>query len=71
VPGRLGHGPAVMIFEFGQQAVYHIAAFHAGFPPGEAGRDLPHQLVEQPLMHVMVYRGISGCRLVVLFHKLA
>jgi hypothetical protein len=60
-----------VIFEFGQQAVHHVAAGQPGFPPGEAGRDLPHQLIEQPLMHVMVHRGISGCRLVVLFHKLA
>jgi hypothetical protein len=71
VPGGLGHGPAVVILELGEQSVHHIAAGLAGFPPGEAGRDLPHQVIEQPLVHLMVYRDISGCRLIVVFHKLA
>ena len=46
-------------------------AGQAGLPPGEARRDPPHQVIEQARMHVMVYRGISGCRVIVLFHKLA
>jgi hypothetical protein len=69
VPGCLGHRPAVVIIQFRQQAVHHIAAGQAGFPPGEARRDPPHQLIEQPPMHAMIYRGTSGCCLIVVFHK--
>ena len=71
VPGGLRHRPAVVILQFGQQAVHHVAAGHAGLPPGEARRDPPHQVIEQVLVRIMVYRGISGCRVIVLFHKLA
>ena len=71
VPGGLGHRPAVVIFDFGQQAVHHVTAGHAGLPPGEARRDPPHQVIEQVLVRIMVYGGISGCRVIVLFHKLA
>jgi hypothetical protein len=49
----------------------HVQAQPArGFPPGEAGRDLPDQSIEQALMHVMVYRGTRGC-VWFLFHKAA
>ena len=60
-----------MILEFREQAVHHVAAGQAGLPPGEARRDPAHQVIEQPLVRIMVYRGISGCRSIVLFHKLA
>ncbi|HEX6526649.1 MAG TPA: hypothetical protein VF070_42525 [Streptosporangiaceae bacterium] len=58
-----------MIVQFRQQAVHHIAAGHAGLLPDEARRDPSHQLIKQALMHVMVYRGTSGCRSIVVFHK--
>jgi hypothetical protein len=51
--------------------MHHVAAGHAGLPPGEARRDPPHQVIEQVLVRIMVYRGFSGCRVIVLFHKLA
>jgi hypothetical protein len=60
-----------VIFQFRQQAVHHVAAGHAGLPPGEAWRHPRHQVIEQALVRTMVYRGISGCRVIVVFHKLA
>jgi len=71
VPGRLGERPAVAVLEPGQQPVHHVLAGQAGLTPGEAGRDLRHQVIEQPLVRVMIYAGTSGCRFSVLFHKLA
>ena len=71
VPGGLGHRPAVVIFQFRQQAAHHVAAGHAGLPPGETRSDPRQQLIEQARVRVMVYRCISGCRAIVLFHKLA
>jgi hypothetical protein len=71
VPGGLGQRPAVVILEFGQQPVHHVTAGQAGLPSGEARRDLRHQVIEQVLVIVMVYAGVSGCRLICLFHKLA
>ena len=71
VPGGLGHRPAVVIVQLGQQGVHHVAAGLAGLPPGEARCDPAQQVIEQVPVHVMGYRGISGCCLVVLFHKLA
>jgi hypothetical protein len=70
VPGGLGEGPAVVIVQFRQQAVHHVAAGQPGLPPGEARRDPRQQVLKQGSVPVMVYRGISGCRLIVLFHKL-
>jgi hypothetical protein len=66
-------GPADqgVIVQFTQQAVHHVAAGHARLPPREARRDPPHQLIEQALMHGMAYRGTSGCRSIVVFHKSA
>jgi hypothetical protein len=60
-----------VILELGEQSVHHVAAGHAGFPPGKTRRDPPHQVIEQPLVRVMIYAGASGCRLIGLFHKLA
>lgn len=71
VPGGLGHRPAVVILEFGHQAVHHVTAGHAGFPPGKTRRDPSHQVIEQSLVRIMVCRGTSGCCLVVLSRKLA
>ena len=49
VPGRLGERPAVVILEFRQQPVHHVAAGQAGLPPGEARRDPRQQVIEQAL----------------------
>src|SRR5579859_5739093 len=39
VPGGLGQGPAVVIVEFGEHPVHHVAAGQAGLPAGETRRD--------------------------------
>ena len=65
VPGRLGDRPAVVILEFHQQAVHHVAAGQAGLPPGKARCDPSQQVIEQRGLGVMGYRGISGCRVLV------
>ncbi len=46
VPGRLGDRPAVVIFQFHQQAAEHLAAGLAGLPPGKAPGH-PSQQVRQ------------------------
>jgi hypothetical protein len=61
--------PAVMILRLAQQAVHHVTAYQAGLPPGEARSDPRHQVIEQARMPVMVYRGSSGCRAIVVFCK--
>jgi hypothetical protein len=69
VPGSLGEGPAVVIVEFRQQAVHHTTAGRPRLPAGEARSDPRHQVIEQASVPVMVYRGSSGCRVIVVFHK--
>jgi hypothetical protein len=71
VPGGLGEGPAVVILQFRQQAVHHVAAGQAGLPPGEARCGPRQQVLEQAGVRGIVYAGISGCCAIVLFHKLA
>ena len=71
VPGGLGQRPAVVIIELTQQAVHHVAAGQPRVPPGEARRDPRQQVLKETRVRVMVYRCISGCRVIVLFHKLA
>jgi hypothetical protein len=71
VPGSLGHGPAVVIVEFGEHRVHHVAAGQAGFPPGEARRGPIQQVIEQAGVRGIVYAVASGCCLIVLFRKLA
>ena len=71
VPGGLGHGPAVVIVEFREHPVHHVTAGQAGLPAGEARRGPRHQVIEQAVRRGIVYAGASGCRLIVLFHKLA
>ena len=71
VPDRLGDSPAVVILQLHQQATNHVAAGQAGLPPGEARRDPRQQVIEQARVRTMVYRDISGCCVIVLFHKLA
>ena len=63
--------PAVAVLEFGQQTVHHVLAGQTGLPPGEARRDLRHQVLEQVRVRVIVYPGTSGCRVICLSHKLA
>jgi hypothetical protein len=50
--------------------VHLVLAGKTGLPPGEARRDLRHQVIEQVLVIVLVYAATSGCR-ICLFHKLA
>jgi hypothetical protein len=69
VPGSLGEGPAVVIAEFGQQAVHHATAGQPCLPAGGVRSDPCHQVIEQASVPVMVYRGSSGCRTSVVFHK--
>ena len=71
VADRLGQRPAVVILQLRQQAVHHVTAGQPGFPAGEAWRDPGHQVIEQSRVRGMIYAGSSGCRVVVLFHKLA
>ena len=68
---RSAAAPAIVILQLRQQAAHHVAAGHAGLPPGEARRDPRHQVIEQALVRIMVYRGLSGCRVIVVFRKLA
>jgi hypothetical protein len=63
--------PAVAVLEFGQQTVHHVLAGQTGLPPGEARRDLRHQVLEQVRVRIMAYAGTSGCRVICLFRKLA
>jgi len=60
-----------VIVEFGEHPVHHVAAGQAGLPAGEARRGPRHQVIEQARLRGIVYAGASGCRLIVLFHKLA
>ena len=71
MPGRRGDCPAVVILQLHQQAVHHIAAGHAGLPPGEARRDPSQKVIEQARVHGIIYADISGCCAIVLSHKLA
>jgi hypothetical protein len=71
VPGGFCHGPAVVILQLHQQAVHHVTAGQAGFPPGEARRDPSQQVIEQSRVRGIVYAAISGCCAIVLSHKQA
>ena len=72
VTGGLSHRPAVVIIQFRQQAVHHVAAGQAGLPPGEAWRNPRHQVLEQVLGAFQVYRALQpAAAVIVLFHKLA
>jgi hypothetical protein len=54
-PSGLGEGPAIVIIEFGQQAVHHATAGQPRLPAGEARRDPRHQVIEQARVPVMVH----------------
>jgi hypothetical protein len=61
VPGGLGHGPAVVIIEFHQQAVHHVPAGQTGLPPGETRAGPRQQVIEQHGIRGIIYAGRSGC----------
>jgi hypothetical protein len=69
VPDRLGDAPAVVILQLHQQAPNHVAAGEAGLSPGETRRDPRQQVLQQTSMHIVIYPGLSGCCVTVLFHK--
>ena len=69
VPDRLGDTPAVVILKFHQQAANHVTAGEAGLSPGETWRDPRQQVLQQTRMPIMVYRDLSGCCVIFLFHK--
>ena len=69
VPGGLGQRPAVVILQLRQHPVHHVAAGQPRLAAGKARRYPGHQVIEQVLVRIIVYRGISGCRVIVLFHK--
>jgi hypothetical protein len=69
VPNRFGDRPAVVIVQFHQQAAHHLAAALAGLPPGKAPGHLPEQVRQQRGPGVIGYRGSSGCRTLIVFHK--
>jgi hypothetical protein len=60
-----------VIVEFREHPVHHVAACQTCLPAGEARRGPRHQVIEQADVRGIVYAGASGCRLIVLFHKLA
>ena len=70
-PAGLGEGPAVVIVEFGQQAVDHATVSQPRLPAGRTHSDPRHQVIKQARVPVMAYRGSSGCRVIDLFRKLA
>src|SRR5215470_3867156 len=69
MPGRLGDGPVVVIVQFHQQAVQHLAAGLAGLPPGKAPGDPPQQVRQQRRPGLIGYCGSSDCRVLAVSHK--
>ena len=69
VPDRPGDRPAVMVLEFHEQAADHLCAGLPGLPPGKAPGHLGEQVRQQRRPAIIGYRGSSGCRFIVVFHK--
>ena len=69
MPDRLGDRPAVVIVQFHQQPVHHLAAALPGLPPGKAPGYLPQQVRQQRGPGLIGYRGSSDCRVLVVSHK--
>jgi hypothetical protein len=70
VADRLRDGPAVLVLEFHQQAARHLGAGLPGFPAGKAPGHFREQVRQQRRADIVIgYRGSSGCRLIVVFHK--
>jgi hypothetical protein len=69
MPGRLGHGPAVVIVRLHQQAAGHVPAGRAGLTPGKAWRDPRQKVVEQAGVRGIAYADTSGYCVIFMFHK--
>ena len=70
VPGRLRERPAVTVFQLAEQAADHLGAGPPGLPPGKAPGHLGKQVRQQRRPAAVIgYRGSSGCRIRVVFHK--
>ena len=70
VPDRLPDRPAVLVFQFHEQAIYHLGAGLPGLPPGKAPGHFGEQVRQQLRADIIIgYRGSSGCRIVHVFHK--
>ena len=69
VPGCLGDGPAVVIFQLHQQAADHLAAGLPGLPPGKAPGDPCQQVRQQRGPGIIGYRGSSDCRILIVSHN--
>ena len=69
MPGRLGDRPAVVIFQFHQQPVHHLAAALPGLPPGKAPGHPPQQVRQQRGPGIIRYRGSSDCRILIVSCK--
>jgi hypothetical protein len=68
-PSRLCDGPAVVIIQFHQQPVHHLAAALPGLPLGKAPGYPSQQVRQQRGPGISSYRGSSDCRLLVVSHK--
>jgi hypothetical protein len=67
-----GHaGRITRRYDIAGQPSIHDFAVSLGLPAGEARRGPFQQVIEQVGVRGIVYAGASGCRLIVLFHKLA
>jgi len=69
VANRLGDRPAVVVFQLHQQPGHHLPARLPGLPPRETPRHPAQQVIQQPRMNLISYRGSSGCRILIVFHK--
>ena len=69
MPGRLGDRPAVVVFQFHQQAADHLAAGLPGLPPGKAPGHPSQQIRQQRGPGIISYRGSSDCRVLIVSHK--
>jgi hypothetical protein len=69
MPGRLGNRPAVVVLQLHQQPRHHLAAGLAGLPPRETPRHPAQQVIQQPRVNIVSYRGSSGCRVMVVPHN--
>jgi hypothetical protein len=69
VPGCLGEGPAVAVFQLHQQPADHLGAALPGLPAGKAPGHLPQQVRQQRGPGIIGYRGSSDCRVLIVSHN--
>jgi hypothetical protein len=70
VADRLRDRLAVTVFELHEQAVQHPGAGLPGLPPGKASGNFREQVRQHRCAAIIIgYRGSSGCRIIVVFHK--